>query len=43
MAVISNMLKKTDIYDFKCVVFLFEAFSTLTYYMVAQNANTHAL
>lgn len=42
-AVITNMLKKTESYDFKCVVFLFEALSTLMYYMLIQNVDSKGI
>lgn len=37
------MLKRTHSYDFKCVVFLFEAFSTLVYSMLIQNVDIKAV
>jgi hypothetical protein len=43
MAVITNMLKKTDTYDFKSVVFLFEAFSTLVYNLLSQNIDIKSI
>lgn len=39
MAVITSMLKKTESYDFKSVLFVFEAWSMLVYNMLAQGVD----
>lgn len=43
MTIIQSMLTKTDSYDFKCVLYVFEALGVITYYTLECKANLKPL